>query len=162
MGSVPVEIDTGRLLDMVAAGATNAQLCAAFDCVERTLNRWRMRNPVVNDQILRLRGLGPSEKRGKGKDRTQPHRPMASCYHRYKCPQQACRDAYNAYQTGRRRAARHPARHEIEVLIARGWSIEGIAVWLAAQGVTVNTVRQVWAAWDREVGEVSMPAELAA
>jgi hypothetical protein len=162
MGSAPVEIDTHRLVDMVAAGCTNAELCAAFGCAERTLNRWRMRNPEVNDRILALRGLSPSARRAKPRDLTQPHRPTANCYHRRKCPQQACRDAYNAYQNGRRRAARHPARHDIERYIALGWSVEGIAARLADQEVTVEVVRRIWEAWDREVGVSSMPVEAAA
>lgn len=156
MGSAPVEIDGNRLVDMVAAGLNNAELSAAFGCSPRTLTRWRMRNPEINSRILAMRGLSPSPHR-KLKDRTKPHRPRASCYHKFKCPQQACRDAYNAYQNGRRQAGRHPARPEIEHYIALGWSPEGIAARLADQEVTVEVVRRIWEAWDREVGVASIP-----
>jgi hypothetical protein len=161
MGFSPVEIDVHRLMEMVADGRTNAELCVAFDVSERTLTRWRMRNPDINDRILATRGVSPSKSR-KPKDRTKPHRPSAGCFHKFGCPQEACRRVYNNYQNGRRRVGRHPARPEIEHYIALGWSPEGIAAKLAAQGVTVEVVCRTWACWDREVGVTSMPPELAA
>lgn len=156
-GGIPaVEIDPGRLLDLVSRGLTNTQLTAEFGCSVRTLDRWRRRNPKINEQVLALRGRRPAASR-KPIDLTQPHRARADCYHQNLCPQEACRLAYNAYQTGRRQASGHPARRDIEVLIARGWSAEGIAAKLADRDVTVEVVRRVWAAWDEEVGVTSMP-----
>lgn len=50
-GHPAVVFDPERVIAMVREGATNEDICAAFRCCTRTFERWRQRNPAVNDLI---------------------------------------------------------------------------------------------------------------
>lgn len=50
-GIPAVEFDEARLFELIRNGATNADIAAVFRCCERTFERWRARNPEVNERI---------------------------------------------------------------------------------------------------------------
>ena len=54
-GVPAVEFDTDWLSRLIRDGAPNADIADAFYCCQRTFERWRARNPDVNDMIKQER-----------------------------------------------------------------------------------------------------------